>query len=105
MPPTKRPRTAPAQSAGFADQLRSTIAARGLTAYSVARSAGVAPSVVSRFLSRERGLTLETFDAISGALGLRMIESGRGKGRPARSRTNPHTTSHSGESMDDPAGD
>src|SRR3954447_2748250 len=84
--PTKRRRPAPAPtpSAGFAGQLREIIAGRDLTAYSVARSAGVAPSVVSRFLSRERGLTLETFDAIAGALGLRLVESGRGWGRPAR---------------------
>jgi hypothetical protein len=39
---------------------------------------------VSRFLSGERGLTLATFDALAGALGLRLIESGKGRGRPAR---------------------
>jgi transcriptional regulator with XRE-family HTH domain len=101
MPTTKRRRRpAPATPAGFADQLRQLITGRNLTAYAVARSAGVAPSVVSRFLSRERGLTLETFDAVAGALGLRLVESGRGKGRPARTISQPDTTVHSVESMD-----
>jgi transcriptional regulator with XRE-family HTH domain len=81
--PKRRPHV-PIPFAGFGDQLRQVIAARSLTAYSVARSAGISPSVVSRFLSRERGLTLETFDSICGALGLRLIEGGKGRGRPAR---------------------
>lgn len=84
MPPTKRRRSPPASHAGIAGQLREIIAGRGLTAYSVAQSAGVAPSVVSRFLSRERGLTLETFNAIAEALGLRLVETARGRGRPSK---------------------
>jgi DNA-binding phage protein len=83
MPPTRTTR-ASAPSSAIAAQLREIIAVRRLTAYSLARSAGVAPSVVSRFLSRERGLTLESFDAIAGALGLRLIETARGRGRPTR---------------------
>ena len=87
MPTTKKRRpSAPAPSA-ISGQLREIISGRGLTAYAVAQSAEVSPSVVSRFLSRERGLTLETFDAIAGALGLRLVETGRGRGRPASRAT------------------
>ncbi len=70
--------------AGMAGQLREIIGGRGLSAYSVGGMAGVSASVVSRFLSRERGLTLESFDAIAGALGLRLIETARGKARPPK---------------------
>jgi transcriptional regulator with XRE-family HTH domain len=79
----RRPAGGPKASAGFPGQLREIILARRLSAHAVAASAGVAPSMVSRFLARERGLTLETFDAIAGALRLRLVESGRGRGRSA----------------------
>jgi DNA-binding phage protein len=71
-------------SARISDELRTIIRGRGLTPYSVATSAGVAPSVLTRFMSRERGLTLDTFDAIAEALGLRLVETGRGKARAPR---------------------
>jgi transcriptional regulator with XRE-family HTH domain len=83
MSATKRRHKLVGAGAGIAGQLREIIVGRGLTAYSVAHSAGIAPSVVSRFLSRERGLTLETFDALAGALGLRLVETAKGR-RPAR---------------------
>lgn len=61
------------------DQLVATIEARRLTGYAVATAAGVAPSVVSRFLSGQRGLSLDTFDALCAALGLELRETRRGK--------------------------
>src|SRR3954451_8153391 len=84
--PTKRrrPAGAPQASAGFPGQLREIIVTRRLSAHAVAESAGVAPSVVSRFLARDRGLTLQTFDAIAGGLGLKLVETARGRGRLAR---------------------
>jgi len=84
MPPKTKRRRAAASPTGIAGQLREIIDRRGLTAYGLAQSAGVAPSVVSRFLSRERGLTLETFNAIAEALGLRLVETARGRGRPSK---------------------
>ncbi len=83
MPTKRRNSVGPAAISG---QLREIIAGRNLTAYSLAQAAEVSPSVISRFLSRERGLTLETFDAIAGALGLRLVETGRGRGRPTTAR-------------------
>src|SRR4051812_20973545 len=85
---TKRPHPA-ASPAAISGQVRAIIRERGLSAYGLARSAGVAPSVVSRFLSRERTLNLDTFDAIAGALGLRLVEGGRGRARPAAPRPAP----------------
>jgi hypothetical protein len=90
MPPkTRRRRPDATANAGFASQLRDIISGRRLSAYWVAQTAGVAPSVVSRFLSRERGLTLATFDLIAGALGLKLVESGRGRGRPSPAARSP----------------
>jgi transcriptional regulator with XRE-family HTH domain len=83
MSATKRRHRPVGTGSGIAGQLREIITGRGLTAYSVAHSAGIATSVVSRFLNRERGLTLETFDAIAGTLGLRLVETAKGR-RPAR---------------------
>jgi transcriptional regulator with XRE-family HTH domain len=90
MPSTTKRRHRPVGTgAGIAGQLREIIGSRDLTAYSVAHAAGVAPSVVSRFLSRERGLTLETFDAIAGALGLRLVETAKGRTRPLAKTARP----------------
>lgn len=59
---------------------------RGLTAYAVARGAGLDPGIVSRFLAGQRDLRLASADAIAGSLGLKLVESatrGRGKARPS----------------------
>jgi transcriptional regulator with XRE-family HTH domain len=56
----------------ISDQLRAAIKASGLTPYAVAASAGVTPSIVTRFLNGERGLSLESLDAIGVALGLHL---------------------------------
>lgn len=59
------------------DQVREIIRARGLTAYGLARDIGTAPSVLSRFLSGQRGLSLETFDRLAQALDLRLVAAPR----------------------------
>jgi transcriptional regulator with XRE-family HTH domain len=59
------------------DRLRGVIVARGLTASEVARRAGVAQSVLSRFVNAKRGLTLATFDRVALALGLKLVEGPR----------------------------
>src|SRR5947209_4435062 len=79
MKATRRPPTAAAVS----DQLRLVIAARQLTPTALARAADVAPSVVTRFLSGQRGRTLDTFGRIASARGLKLIEGPRrGGARP-----------------------
>lgn len=75
------------RAAAVSDHLRAVITARGDTPSSVARAADVAPSVLTRFMNGERGLTLDTFDRITTALGLRLVETGRrGKVGPRREK-------------------
>jgi transcriptional regulator with XRE-family HTH domain len=64
-------------SSVISEQLRDVIAGRRLSAYSVGQAAGVNPAIVSRFVSRERGLTSDSLDKIAAALGIRLAE-GRG---------------------------
>lgn len=74
------------------DQLRGIIRARGLTAYELARQVETAPSVITRFLNGERGLTLDTFDRIADALNLKLVEGPRPAARtPAPARPAPRT--------------
>jgi DNA-binding phage protein len=69
-------------------QLRHVIAARRLTAYAVARDAGVDVRLVQRFLDGERDIKLATADKIARALGLRLVEVAS---RKATARARPHT--------------
>jgi transcriptional regulator with XRE-family HTH domain len=62
-------------------QLRAVINALGLTAYKVATDAGLAPSVVSRFLAGERSLSGELLDLVCASLGLRLVEERRAAAR------------------------
>jgi transcriptional regulator with XRE-family HTH domain len=57
--------------------LRSIIESRRLTAYAVATASGLAPSVVSRFLTGERTLSGDRLDAVCSALGLELCETRR----------------------------
>ena len=58
-------------------QLREIVESRGLTAYAVGQLAEVDPGVVSRFLTGQRDIRLETADRLALALGLRLTETGR----------------------------
>jgi hypothetical protein len=63
-------------------QLRDVIESRGLSAYALGKLAEVDPGVVSRFLTGERDIRMETADRLAVALGLRLVEVGtRSKGR------------------------
>lgn len=75
-PKTRRP--APAKAAPVSDQLRAIIKAR-ISPYAVATAAGVAPSVLTRFMNGERGLTTDTLDRLAEALGLKLVETRRGR--------------------------
>ncbi|GAC1328263.1 MAG: hypothetical protein NVSMB14_18370 [Isosphaeraceae bacterium] len=48
-----------------------------MTAYAVAKAAGVDPGQVSRFMTGRRDVRLATVDLIAGALGFRLVEVGR----------------------------
>ncbi len=61
--------------------LRDVIESREITPYALGKESGVDPTVISRFLSGERDLRLGTADKIAAALGLRLVEVARSKGR------------------------
>ncbi len=78
-------RTAPVMDRrAVSHQLRESIADDGRTAYALGKAAGVDAGMIQRFVNRERGLTLETVDRLALALGMRLVETGRGRGRPAK---------------------
>lgn len=62
-------------------QLREIIASRGLTPTELGQASGVDPTVIARFVAGERDLRLETAGKIAAALGLRLVEVARSRGR------------------------
>jgi hypothetical protein len=66
------------------------IDARGLSAYAVGQLADTDPGVVSRFLTGQRSLRLDTVDRIALVLGLRLVETATRRVR-ARANTPPPT--------------
>jgi DNA invertase Pin-like site-specific DNA recombinase len=72
------------------DQIRETIASRGLSGYAVAKAAGLNDSVPARFMAGARGLSSESVDAVAAALGLRVVAGTGGmRKRPKRARRRP----------------
>jgi plasmid maintenance system antidote protein VapI len=59
----------------LADSLKEAIQNSGLTAYRVAKMAGVTQPVIDRFTKGERGLTLETAGKIAQVLGYELVKS------------------------------
>jgi transcriptional regulator with XRE-family HTH domain len=57
----------------FSDQIRDVIEASGVTRYALAKQAGIAESVLSRFMAGEQGMSTATLDKIAGVLGLEVI--------------------------------
>jgi transcriptional regulator with XRE-family HTH domain len=84
MPKTTKPR--PRRLYSVSARLREVIRSRGLTPYGVAKLADIDPVQVTIVVSGERDLRLATVDRIAAALGLRLVEVGRAKGR-VRGRT------------------
>ena len=54
------------------DQLRRAIRASGQTEYAIAKGSGVSQSIVNRFVSGERGISLETAAKIAAYLKLNL---------------------------------
>src|SRR3954453_23925447 len=73
-----------AAQGSLSNRLREIIRARGMTAYGLAKDADIDPGVVQRFVTGRRDVRLETADKIASALGLRLVEAGRGGARPPR---------------------
>lgn len=68
----------------LASEIKRAITSKGLTSYAVGQLAGVNPTLISRFLNGERGLTLASADKIIAGLGLRLVEDGKVKGKGNR---------------------
>jgi transcriptional regulator with XRE-family HTH domain len=60
----------------ISNELRRAIEESGQTAYALAKKAGVDPSAVKKFMVRERGLSLDTFDPLAEALNLVLVKRG-----------------------------
>ncbi len=59
----------------ISEQLRRFIQDSGLSTYQLERETGVHNSMLSRFLRDERGLRLESVDALSKYLKLRLVQN------------------------------
>jgi transcriptional regulator with XRE-family HTH domain len=75
-PMAKRSKPAPQADPTPSEALRAEIARRGLTAYAVGKLAGVDVSILQRFLTGERLLSLKTFDKVCVALGMALRKVG-----------------------------
>jgi transcriptional regulator with XRE-family HTH domain len=81
--PARRPVSTPPDRFTLSAQIRAAIVARGLSAYQLAKMAGVNATVAGRFMSGARDIRLETADRLCRALRLRLVETGgAGGGRP-----------------------
>ena len=63
------------RSSGIVDQLRKAIKESGLTQYRIAKDSGVPQPVVNRFVTGERGLTLESAAKLCLLFRLRLARS------------------------------
>src|SRR3954469_18595559 len=102
MPTKTKPRPTPTSRRSISEQLRGAIVDRGLTAYRLGRETGIDPGLIQRFINGERDTRMKTPVARADALGLRLAESGRGRGRPARPANPRHAESNSVESIPSP---
>jgi transcriptional regulator with XRE-family HTH domain len=66
------------------DELKAIIKGRELSPFAIASAAGVSPSTITRFLSGQRSLKVETLDALADVLGLRLTST-VGRRRSGRS--------------------
>ncbi len=63
------------------DQLRNAIDDSGLSRYAICQACGIDKGTMSRFMSRQVGLSLETIDQLADFLGLELVKRPKRKGR------------------------
>jgi transcriptional regulator with XRE-family HTH domain len=71
----------------FPDQMRRAIKNSGMSLYAIAKITGIQRPQLSRFMSGERGLSIEGITEICKLLGLKLVGSARkpaGKSRKAK---------------------
>lgn len=56
----------------LSEQFRQAIAASGITRYEIAKATGVSQSTLSKFMLRQRGISIEAMDTVGLFLGLRL---------------------------------
>ena len=57
----------------LSDQLREAIEAAGVSRYSISKQTGVSETTLCRFVSGERGISVDAMDAIGQYLGLSIV--------------------------------
>ena len=62
------------QTKPMSELLKNAIAKSGATRYRIAKDTGIAESALSRFMSGERGLSMEALDLLLEYLGLEVVE-------------------------------
>ena len=75
-----------AQRTRVSDKLRAAIEVADKSRYQLSKETGIAEAVLSRFMHRKGGLSMEGIDAIAGSLGLELVakrpaKKGKPKGR------------------------
>jgi len=68
------------------DQIRQAVRESGLTKRGLATLAGIDETAVSRFHSGERGLSMESLDALADVLNLRIVADGKPRKVPPASK-------------------
>lgn len=67
--------TAKAKRIKLTDQVRQELADCGETRYRICKNTGLDPATLCRFLSGERGLSMEALDTLAEYLGLSIVSS------------------------------
>ena len=68
----------------FSEQIRQAVRECGTTRYSLSKQIGISESTLSRFLSGQRGLTLDLLDKLADALGLQVVVTVQMTQRPSK---------------------
>ena len=66
------------------DGIHDAIEASGKTRYRIAKESGIAESVLSRLMSRERGLSIDTLERLADYLGLEITIQPKRRRRKGR---------------------
>ena len=72
------------RSPTLTDQIRQAVETCGKTRYQIAQETGVDQASLCRFVSGERGLSVENLDLVAECIGLRVVVEGKPKKRKAK---------------------
>ena len=63
----------------LSDQLRLAILKSSVSRYQIAKATGVSQSTLSKFVLRQRGISVEAMDAVAAYLNLQLVPSKRNR--------------------------